>query len=1104
MGKIYDEFKAMNNQNEAEVNQNFIIPLLTKYLGYRLEEIKPENDYPAREIFFGHKSFSSKGMPKSQRPDYVVCIDTIDSPRFVVESKAPTEDLSEHFDQMRSYAIGVKVNLLLITNGKELRVFDINELIFEAKSITELDIKINTLERILRRDVQATKTTIQILKEIDIEKSLNKDSLKNIEQEHIRCKLSDFQDYLSNVFKTYTDWQLPNEIEISQTNTIEKIPPGKIIFFKQIYSGLHGVGNSNRICLSEVVSGYNSRVKVLIGPSGIGKSTTLRYLTHTKAHESLELFSSQIPVYVQLKRYGLNQSLRKLILSSFERFGLSITDAKLSEFMQNQSFIFFLDGLDEVNGKYVEDLLHELEQLAEIDTHQFIITTRDSRHPHISNSIAFRAEPISDEIIMDISEKYFGNEKYTFLTEVSRSGLDEDIHNTLILTFAALIFKEDYSLPGSRFALITRIIELVKKWEMSKGSRTSSALDWGIREEVLSELAYKMMEEGGESSLTDTQTVEVLQPILSDFISKHILSQEVTINKIIEDLTLIGLVSYENGSLNFWHRVFLYYFAGKALMTRQQKSGEIAFSKARELKWSQVIELSSGHLDDATELIEGIERVNLRLAARCIIESKSVKPAVIERIANTLAERCSSPIEIIRSRSLYTLSRLPSEKTQELFFKLFETCPHQDVKFLSLTYLSRGGSERAKAVVHRIIDSNERGVFFHAFTIPGCIALSLANFGEVEHKKILEIWRREPDLFTSDNCKDATLKVLRSGKLEESVKDELIKFYFEDGEFKYHKENGLSTIFIEMKDERIIPSLVRSFETSSGKSANGLYTHKILSSYASQSAIELLVKYAIDEGADVGIRRGCLMALSESRGTVPFEVFDKLLVNQDHLIRLHAISGLGRFPTAQIKDSLLSCFRNDNTGAQAESVRILADRGLYSEIADLSKFPRALNLHTITVLIEKIEEFRAKEMLPILSLLLKFQIGQREIVSVAKAYSLLGEEEEAMRLIDKLIEKGDKLEYYAKVDMAEIAAIFSLPNSLKIIDYLLDSTEKVDADKYYLMDVCLEALENIGGQEAVDRIIKLAEKEKLIDNNLRIERIMRALNQVATPQEESW
>jgi len=182
----------------------------------------------------------------------------------------------------------------------------------------------------------------------------------------------------------------------------------------------------------------------------------------------------------------------------------------------------------------------------------------------------------------------------------------------------------------------------------------------------------------------------------------------------------------------------------------------------------------------------------------------------------------------------------------------------------------------------------------------------------------------------------------------------------------------------------------------------------------------------------------------------------------------------------------------------------LADRGLYSEIADLSKFPRALNLHTITVLIEKIEEFRAKEMLPILSLLLKFQIGQREIVSVAKAYSLLGEEEEAMRLIDKLIEKGDKLEYYAKVDMAEIAAIFSLPNSLKIIDYLLDSTEKVDADKYYLMDVCLEALENIGGQEAVDRIIKLAEKEKLIDNNLRIERIMRALNQVATPQEESW
>ena len=150
MGKIFEQFYSLKNENEADVSHTFVMPLLTEYLGFSSEDIKPERDFPAKAIFYGRTELcKTKNLRKSQRPDFVVCINS--NPKFIVESKAPSEDLEKHLPQLKSYAIGVGVNILVITNGIGFKIYDVNHLIFEANNIEELDLKFNILKEILTK-----------------------------------------------------------------------------------------------------------------------------------------------------------------------------------------------------------------------------------------------------------------------------------------------------------------------------------------------------------------------------------------------------------------------------------------------------------------------------------------------------------------------------------------------------------------------------------------------------------------------------------------------------------------------------------------------------------------------------------------------------------------------------------------------------------------------------------------------------------------------------------------------------------------------------------------------------------------------------------------
>ena len=234
MGKIFTFFGNLTVNNEASVSQNFVIPLLTRFLGYRRDEIIPEKYFPAFDFYSGVKKIGNSKSLK-QKPDYVICLNgDFDQSKFVFDSKKPNENLDSHLDQLKSYALGARTNLLVISNGSALKIYDVNNLIFVAQNIDDLDIKFRQLESILSRKSQASKNLVEIIQNIDLSQSLlnYSKSLTSKKLKLLEIELSDFIPYLGNITFNYKDWHISLKSDFFNMFPIEKFSPENLFYFK--------------------------------------------------------------------------------------------------------------------------------------------------------------------------------------------------------------------------------------------------------------------------------------------------------------------------------------------------------------------------------------------------------------------------------------------------------------------------------------------------------------------------------------------------------------------------------------------------------------------------------------------------------------------------------------------------------------------------------------------------------------------------------------------------------------------------------------------------------------------------------------------------------
>ena len=134
--------------NEAVVEQRIVLPLLDA-LGYDLTDIVPKQGVALSQ---GTK----RGRPFEV--DFVVyssALHSRDTSLIVVEAKAPGVSLESALEQGESYAMALRAPILLLTNGLQLQVWQLqptleNKQIF-ACSLTELKAQRGSLEQLINK-----------------------------------------------------------------------------------------------------------------------------------------------------------------------------------------------------------------------------------------------------------------------------------------------------------------------------------------------------------------------------------------------------------------------------------------------------------------------------------------------------------------------------------------------------------------------------------------------------------------------------------------------------------------------------------------------------------------------------------------------------------------------------------------------------------------------------------------------------------------------------------------------------------------------------------------------------------------------------------------
>jgi len=324
MGRIFERFRNVRFYNEAEVSQNFVIPPLTEFLGYDESEILPEHLQPAVEIPRNRKKTLS-GDDAKIKPDYMVAIDgDHDQIGFSFESKAPTESLDDYLNQLLAYSISVG-NLVAATNGCEFRVYDARELVFKAVDIPSLDLQFSELRKLLHKEV-AHHSVAERIRSLDDDLAFGRslDFITNEKRKQIALRNSDFLLYLETISKTSAELTLPPTISEAFQTPLKRLSAQQLYTFSPLKSEMD-LKPDNPRSYSHIIRELDKSPLLIIGESGIGKTSLLTQIACDRASQCLQSASDLIPILIRLGHYTNTNNLRQLISDGFLGKGVSIS-----------------------------------------------------------------------------------------------------------------------------------------------------------------------------------------------------------------------------------------------------------------------------------------------------------------------------------------------------------------------------------------------------------------------------------------------------------------------------------------------------------------------------------------------------------------------------------------------------------------------------------------------------------------------------------------------------------------------------------------------------------------------------------------------------------
>lgn len=364
----------------------------------------------------------------------------------------------------------------------------------------------------------------------------------------------------------------------------------------------------------------NIRHMVILGPPGVGKTASLKYLTFIDAKNS-----SILPIYLELRHYTENYTIRHMIQDK-----LKFSDQYITELLQAGKLSLFLDGLNEVIlPNLIIQLRKEIQGLL-IKYHQcpIIISCRPQFYYNDFKIPVFQLQLMNELQVKEFINKNYGEKSKTeqfFDILKKHNRLFQLSRNPLILKILlSVVQKEGGQIPENTGKLIRTFMQNIFLLEEPRNpifNRIETQM-------LLSYLAFhtRLKRMIGFSINTAFDILKNKKASLG--LNTDLLS----FIKIVSDLNIIEC---EYDKLSFSHEMYQEYFAAEELLSLTENNLDLIDELLKDDNWRDPVNIFSGLTPHRVDVIRKIVTSNPLLAAEClnnsVIEENELLDEVIYR-----------------------------------------------------------------------------------------------------------------------------------------------------------------------------------------------------------------------------------------------------------------------------------------------------------------------------------------------------------------------------------------------------------------------------------------------------------------------------------------
>ena len=363
------------------------------------------------------------------------------------------------------------------------------------------------------------------------------------------------------------------------------------------------------VSLEKALEDYDNQI-VLLGSSGVGKSTLLKYYESYWAKLGQEDRRQRLPIRVSLRDFANNriQNLREFALSAYDEN----TKKYLGELVRKKEIIWLLDSLDEVPKSELERVKKQIDLLIG----GRVITSRPY-HKEISKhwGTLFEVIPFTTEQVREFFAHYLLPEALDNFSAQFKG--KEVLRNPLLLVMLVRLAKQFPSkpLPTRRTEIFKQYINLLISWglaeeEMPQSERKPFAfnnhLPSDLHNHQISDLLIECFGWIGFSSQRQRLGSEELADKLAGELNVH----RKTAKELMRFWEWDGLI---NAGLEFRHQSFQDYAVSlvlaKAWQSNLDKTWEFIKPRLHHYAWREPILLMVGQIKEQEKQEDFVNRV---------------------------------------------------------------------------------------------------------------------------------------------------------------------------------------------------------------------------------------------------------------------------------------------------------------------------------------------------------------------------------------------------------------------------------------------------------------------------------------------------------------